>query len=287
MNAKAIFVSLMLIFIAEISSAQDSIYKKSGEIIEAKVSAINTEVIIFKKFTNPDGPEYSIPKADVIKIKYANGTEDVFGDEDDRIGIKSKEMPAGGKGRMLEKIKANNNILSIAPLEVTENGFGVGATWEHNIDKAGWVSFYLPVVATFNAATTRFDGTPSYDPLFYFMPGIKVYTNLNSPRRAKFSINPSLVAAVGRHTNTVYDNSGGGIPYTTENQQRFLLGGLVNFGMNYFTSNRLYLGIDYGIGVTYLNNYDGVNSGFTTLQQFSFRVGYRYRTGRKIRPVQQ
>ena len=59
-------------------SAQDTIYKRSGELISAKVLEINTKEISYKRFDLLEGPLYIANKNDIKKIKYATGTIDSF-----------------------------------------------------------------------------------------------------------------------------------------------------------------------------------------------------------------
>jgi len=40
------------------------------------------EAIKYKKADNPEGPVYSIPRSDLMMIKYANGTKDIFVNEE-------------------------------------------------------------------------------------------------------------------------------------------------------------------------------------------------------------
>jgi hypothetical protein len=56
------------------------ITKKNNEDIKAKVLEVTTSEIKFKKFENLDGPTFSLSKADVIMIRYENGTKDLFSD---------------------------------------------------------------------------------------------------------------------------------------------------------------------------------------------------------------
>lgn len=58
--------------------SQDVIYKRSGDEINAKVLEVGATIIRYKATDNPDGPIFSILKSDVMMIKYANGTKDVF-----------------------------------------------------------------------------------------------------------------------------------------------------------------------------------------------------------------
>ena len=58
--------------------AQDTIYKRSGELISAKISEISSVEIKYKRFTMLDGPLFIIARDEVKKIKFSNGAVDSF-----------------------------------------------------------------------------------------------------------------------------------------------------------------------------------------------------------------
>ena len=60
--------------------AQDIITLKNGEDIEAIVQEISDTEIKYKKMENPNGPNYTLRKAEIFMIRYANGSRDVFVD---------------------------------------------------------------------------------------------------------------------------------------------------------------------------------------------------------------
>ena len=60
------------------SSAQDIILTRDGQIITAVVTEISDAEIVYKSFDNQEGPNYKIATANVQKIRFANGTEQVF-----------------------------------------------------------------------------------------------------------------------------------------------------------------------------------------------------------------
>ena len=260
----------MCLLVTVMVHGQDKIFKKNGEVIEARVSAINGETVVFKRFDNLQGPEYSIPKADVARIKYTNGTEDIFEVNNDHIGVNTTKETAGNHRKYLEK---NKNIYSLAPIMLTENGFGLGISVEHNLDKTGWVSFYLPLIATFNLATSSYTNNPRMDPMVYLMPGVKIYTNLNSPRKTKYSIGPAMIIGAGRSTTNTSYFANDPDPYSEKT--RFVLGAMAVGGINLFPTPYLYVGADYGLGLSYLNQYNGVNKNVVPLTQLSFKIGYR------------
>ena len=69
---------LCLLFSSIALHAQDVIMLRVGDDIQAKVLEINPNEIKYKKFDNLEGPVYSILKADVLMIRFENGTKEVF-----------------------------------------------------------------------------------------------------------------------------------------------------------------------------------------------------------------
>lgn len=72
-----IIKGLLLIIIAlgfvKIADAQDIIVKIDGTTIDSKVTKITTTEVEYKKWSNVDGPVYTIDKNLVAQIKYQNG----------------------------------------------------------------------------------------------------------------------------------------------------------------------------------------------------------------------
>lgn len=73
-----ILLILIAILIFNHVDAQDKITKKNGEDVNAKVIEIGTKEVKFKKSDNIDGPLYTIPVEDLIKIEFANGQKEIF-----------------------------------------------------------------------------------------------------------------------------------------------------------------------------------------------------------------
>ena len=69
---------MYIILIGFKSYSQDVITLKNGDEIQSKVLEISNEIIKYKKWNNQEGPIYSSNIADVLVIKYQNGTKDVF-----------------------------------------------------------------------------------------------------------------------------------------------------------------------------------------------------------------
>lgn len=58
--------------------SQDVVVLKDGTSIIAKVTEINKEDVKYKKYSNLNGPTYTISKFDVFSINYENGEKEVF-----------------------------------------------------------------------------------------------------------------------------------------------------------------------------------------------------------------
>jgi opacity protein-like surface antigen len=100
---KIILTTLAVIFTLGICFAQDVITKKSGEDIKAKISEITTTQIKYYRFDNLKGPIYSIDKSEVLMIRYANGTKDIFSDSN-----KSTEKIASNNDAQVKQVEITN-----------------------------------------------------------------------------------------------------------------------------------------------------------------------------------
>ena len=92
---KLLFVMLSMCLVN--IHAQDVIVKKDGSTILSKVLEVNTADIKYKKFSNQNGPTYTISKSEILSINYENGEKDDFST------IKSQDdIPESGQG-MIKK----------------------------------------------------------------------------------------------------------------------------------------------------------------------------------------
>lgn len=78
---------LMSLFIIS-ASAQDLIVKKDGSVIKAKVAKVGTAEVEYKKWSNQDGPQYSIAISDILAINYQNGEKESF----ENVSAKESDM---------------------------------------------------------------------------------------------------------------------------------------------------------------------------------------------------
>ena len=279
MQLKTIVLFVLAFCFCSASFAQDKIYKRDGEVIQAKIKSIGIKTVTYTRFDNQSGPEYTIVKNLVERIVYQNGVEDVFDEKAPRAahhrgGDNANDEPEN-------KIKYKLNVLSIAPIQFSENGLGVGLSYERALDKKGIISFYFPVAVTFdlNNGTYYNYAAGAYqnghqDMMSYFMPGIKIYPT-GSFGTVRYSVGPSLVIATGQKSTTTYDPySGSPSDYVT--QDHLMLGMIINNTLNVNPSPHIYLGLELGLGFSYLNQVAGLNQGTQSIIQGGFKIGYRF-----------
>ncbi len=75
---KIFYLTLFSLSLSLSAAAQDKIYKKGGEVIEATISEVGTDEIKYKVYKNTEGPVYTIEKARILKVVYQNGRTEVY-----------------------------------------------------------------------------------------------------------------------------------------------------------------------------------------------------------------
>ncbi|MCL2040720.1 MAG: hypothetical protein FWG84_01600 [Bacteroidales bacterium] len=78
---KILLFFVILCFGAAGTFAQDIITLKTGDDIQALVQEIGIDDVTYKKFENPNGPNYKLKKSEIFMIRYENASKDVFKDE--------------------------------------------------------------------------------------------------------------------------------------------------------------------------------------------------------------
>lgn len=77
---RRVFITLVLAVMSASSLfAQDLITKTDGTDIKAIVAEVGPKEVRYRDYSNPEGPLYSLPKADVLMIVYENGKKEIMG----------------------------------------------------------------------------------------------------------------------------------------------------------------------------------------------------------------
>ncbi|MCB0700537.1 MAG: hypothetical protein H6551_04355 [Chitinophagales bacterium] len=246
--------------------AQDQLTKKNGDVLEVKVKEVSARTISYTKADNPNGPAYVISRNEVASIVYENGSEDVFSEVEQR------------KVSTPKNVKYGNNIIGLAPLQITR-GIGVGLTYERVIDKNNILSFYLPVTVAFTGFNDPVTGTGVVEsrPAYYFMPGLKFYPT-GGKGIVRYGVGPNLVLALSEdyRNELIYDNMGNIVGQDIGWRSRTTFGIMVTNSLNINPTSHLHLGLELGVGFSYINKLAGVSTDPIGLAQFGFKVGYRF-----------
>jgi hypothetical protein len=72
------YLHLLFILITINSTGQDTLFLRNGEKLAVKVVEIEKTLIKYKKYSNIDGPLYTIDKQEISIIRYQNGEIDNF-----------------------------------------------------------------------------------------------------------------------------------------------------------------------------------------------------------------
>lgn len=64
--------------------AQDIITTKDGSDIQARILEVTNSEVKYKRFSNLEGPTFTISKSDILIIRYENGENEVFKESDNR-----------------------------------------------------------------------------------------------------------------------------------------------------------------------------------------------------------
>ncbi len=76
---KRFFLVITVLLSAALAvSAQDLITKKDGSDIQAKILEVTSTEVKYKKYSNLEGPTFTLPKSDILIIRYENGENEVF-----------------------------------------------------------------------------------------------------------------------------------------------------------------------------------------------------------------
>ncbi|HRO44157.1 MAG TPA: hypothetical protein PL009_15090 [Flavipsychrobacter sp.] len=261
--------------------AQDRIYTKSGGMYEVKIKEVGTRAVVYKKWSNLEGPDFVMPKNEVDRIKFQNGDEEQFSMQG---RLKATKTPRSSN------TEYGKNIIALSPIHMTNvSPIGFGLSYERVIDKNYLVSFYLPIVYSFkNENSNNYYG--GYYPykderkMAWFYPGAKIYPT-GSDGVVRYGVGPSLAFGTGDRTYTTsyFDPQTQTTQYADVSENIFVMGILVNNSLNINPTPRLHLGLELGLGIPYYTNENDHPQGnyYNTfndepLVQFNFNIGYRF-----------
>lgn len=129
---KNVLVLTILSLVALNVAAQDIVVKKDGSTILAKVLEVNQDNIKYKKFSNQNGPTYTINLSDVMSVNYENGEKEDFNNSsitnDANQGNEAKEIikdAAPNNSELLNLYAKDYHLNPAYKLKDKETSFGI------------------------------------------------------------------------------------------------------------------------------------------------------------------
>lgn len=113
-----------------VTNAQDLITTKQGEDIEAKILEVSPKEVKYKKFSNLDGPTFTLNRSDIVMVRYENGEKEIFGGNNTQLNALG-EVHAGMKYREYKNLY-NQRLYFRDPRDPYSPGW------------AGVASFFIP-----------------------------------------------------------------------------------------------------------------------------------------------
>ncbi|MCC2591308.1 hypothetical protein [Chryseobacterium sp. MFBS3-17] len=187
MRIKILMLAAMIMASTNLT-AQDHIILKNGTEINAKVMTIFHHEIEYVSENTPEGPRVKIAKGDVYKIRYQNGTEEIYGKYSNVEEAKEEAQRlintyAISKSSKTVRISAvfNGHILELSPVSKRGNPAGIAEYWDlEKIIKFHKVSKRDDDIAYLNVVCTRLkNNKPAIDKMVIKMTSHKTADQLN------------------------------------------------------------------------------------------------------------
>ena len=133
---------VLLLLAATLSlSAQDVIYKLSGDSILAKVETVTDEAITYHRFDNPAGPVYTISVQNVASIRYANGVVEKYTAANSSLQYRSNSAMASAPAQNIQNVPQEKNNVTYN-VSVNKNDPATRSDYQKALTRSGNTYFY-------------------------------------------------------------------------------------------------------------------------------------------------
>ncbi len=146
------------------AKAQDVIVLQNAEEIEAKVEAIAQDLVTYRRWSNLDGPTYTIEKSQIFYIKYQNGEKDLFS-----AATTANSTPPATGSVAVKKAVDPIVFSGYVNLGTVFNAEGAGPTFDISIGMKIYERLYLGIATGFHACFTPYE-------LYYYNGYYSAYT---------------------------------------------------------------------------------------------------------------
>ena len=157
---KLLLIALCVMF-CSITHAQDIIVLNNADEIQAKVTAIDQQSVTYKKWSNLEGPTYTMPKSEIFYIKYANGEKDIMQEQAATIQptplSKTRVVASTPASTPRPTTTANVKFQGYVNLGTNFYAEGAGPTLDVNFGARIFEHLYLGFETGFHSIITPFE----------------------------------------------------------------------------------------------------------------------------------
>lgn len=253
-----IIIAFTFILISLSAISQDKIYLTDNSVVMAKISEITVSEVKYKKFDNPTGPDYVLPKSMIAVIIYENGTHEVMN------AVKNEELGGVEMIDILPYYKTGKNLVSLNYFDLiyknisfTYNRFLCDYRFSIGMN-ASFGLTYNNAQYQYGSSFLNFDRDYFHGSLTanYFPSGMK-----------KVSYFTGLSLMVGQGGEFVYDYYG---PYILQDKSYY--GFYVNNGIQFNLSKHFNMRTALALGMVDRD----MNGDFQTHAMFELSAGIRF-----------
>jgi hypothetical protein len=253
MNLLQISCVAAFVFFSSSLFSQDIIYKSDGSREEAIIKEVNDKDVTYKRFDNPEGPDYVIRKKDVIMVTYQNGNYELM----------NASRP--------DNDNLAPNLFSYNLFDLVWNRFTVSY---ERILKNGKTGIKVPVSFGYNYN----DEYTNFDFRTIFGSGIGVNFYPTGQGKWKYFMGPELNMGYGKEQQYYYyyDEWGNYVGEELQNLESFYGKFLINNGVIFTPVANFSVSAFVSLGVRYVDKSNFDNEGIKTDGAFAFNLSYRF-----------
>jgi len=267
---KKISILVLLLIGSFLSFSQDIITLRDGSKIEGKVSEVGNKNILYKRFSNLNGPVYTLDIEDVALINYESGAIDKFNMLD---SDKSSSYSNNSTRMNPSDLKSNIIYMNVGDLLFQNVTFA----YERLLGKTRKLGIRVPLSVNLNGTSKNGgEGNSRIRNIFY--SGFDILYYPMGQGQASFVLGPSIRTGMVQYRPN--NNFGGYIdPYFPvaqyiENTAFFSF--LIQGGLIWNPSKELAISTTFGIGTRRVfTSIPGATSSGATAN-LNFSLGYRF-----------
>lgn len=191
------------------------------------------------------------------------------------LGLSLLAMGYSAGAQQKDVLKNNMKFYPLSAFAYGGVGFGIG--YERILDNDGKFGLQIPVHIGLTNTSSNFNGNVTTSTTYMVNPGVKFYPT--GHRRATYGIGASLFGSFGNRDEYVYLNNGA---RQLMNKNEVRAGMLINNSVQFNIGRKFNLGLDLGLGPSYLNQYnnrttgDSYSDGIEFMATFGFHLGFRF-----------